>query len=351
MLAASPLAAQPQGTAELWRLVALYRSGSAALAVAGLAQLARTAPTTEVRVLAEQHHGFALLRLRSDSAQPVLRRAAAADVDQSLDDRATSDERAAWAAARAELVVPTRVSFAPATAVVGSSDRLGPIIEVLGPVERGSARVRLLLARPDGRDTVLIWSGNDQNVGQWDGTRAGEIVSPGVWTAIVEADDGRGGPAARAFRSLIVDVTPEEIPQPLMTGAVPLATPATRTIAVIDHDARGRRVRHAGRWLLIGSVIATTAMAATSPVVDRTAAGSPPRVALATGYVAGLAVAALGAVRLWSALTRDETVAVTVPDEARLAEARVTRVGATTGAAASRPLRVTVSVPNPGGRP
>ncbi|MDX2184061.1 MAG: hypothetical protein SFW08_08760 [Gemmatimonadaceae bacterium] len=307
-LLAAPAAAQ---TDELSRLVQRYRAGDAEAAVQGLQALLRTTASVDQRPLIEQHIGFALLRLRPPEATPYLRRSIAAAPELAVDPGASVAERAAWTAQRELLPIPSELRFDVADLVVGNTDSLVSTLTVPAARGRASFRVRVRTAIPGSRDSVQLWSGRSGAPMTWDGQIGGALVAEGPLPVVVDVIDDLGGITVNWRRTLAVRYEP--VTTPLALPARPQQAQTFARVTVDNLDAAARARRNGIRWMLGGSLLALTSAALVQPAVDLTAAGAAPRYVVATSYLTGLGLAAIGTVRFLSVKTADTVL--TMPDE------------------------------------
>ena len=320
LLLVPPHRAAAQSTAELSRLVSLYRNGSAESAITGLLALSRTAETFEQRALVEYHLGLALMRTRSPDGAAALRRSIAIDPDLRPDAAATAADWKMWEDVRARMAVPTGIRFEPASTIPGTADSIGLTVEVPALVGSGQPRVRVLVVLPQGRDPVELWSGFAGDRGMWDGSFRGATPEAGTFPLIVEVFSERDGEPIRWRRSL--QLSTEPVPQQLTAAPRPPSVSAMQSIRVRDAD-RQKRVRRRGAiWSVGGSIVAFTATRMVPDVIKRSAPNSAPRIALASVYSAGLVGAFYGATKVAFSARRSYQTTVLVPDEAVLQRQR-----------------------------
>jgi hypothetical protein len=318
-----PAAGQAQG-ADLSRLVAQYRTGSATQAVEGLQQLLRLAATNDQRAITELHLGMALLRVRPADAPSSLRRSIALDPDLQPDAGATVDERSAWAAARAELPVPVELRFEPASLILGAKDSLGVLVTTASAGSRSPARVRLRVIRPAFRDTVTVWSGRTDVRSRWDGTVSTVPLPEGRVPVIVEVEDDATSLVIQWRR--LLEVSQERVVEPLAMSPRPVAPPLLKAVTTVDRDAAARTVKRGGRWLLAGLGIAAISSALVPTAIDYSAPGSLPRWGVAAGYGLGLAATLGGVAYIGSRINATPNTTVIVPDEPAMRQFRAATI-------------------------
>lgn len=320
VIALAPFESATAQGGELARFIAMYRSGNAEPAVAGLLALSRIAETVEQRAVVEYHLGLALLRTRPAEAGAALRRSISIDPDLRPDVASTGSERKAWEDVRAQMSVPTSIRFLPATTIPGTGDSIGMIVDVSAVSGGIRPRVRVLLALPQGRDPVELWAGIAGERGAWDGTFRGDLPQQGTYPLIVEVFDESGVAPLRWRRSLELSTQP--LPQPLMLSPRPVMVSGAVSIRVKDDD-RKKGVRRRGiAWAVGGTLVAFAASRMVSNAIDIAAPNGGPRIALATMYGLGLASAVYGTTRVTLSATRRYETTVTVPNDAVLRRQR-----------------------------
>lgn len=308
-----------QGDA-LSRLIGLYRSGNAERAAAGLQALVRIAESYDQRALLEYHLGLALLKIRPDEGSAALRRSISLDPDLQPDSAASVAERGAWNAVRSQMRIPSGIRFEPATAILGTGDSLGFVVDV--PIASGAVApaVRVLLAVSPGGELLELWNGIAGERGSWSGMFGGEFLKPGSHPLIVEVVDDAGAAPLRWRRTLVASV--DAVTEPLALATRPPSVRAMIPIRVRDVEARKRARRKGIIWGVGGALVAFTASRMVPDVIALGAPNSAPRIALASVYGAGLAGALYGTTRLALSATRKYETTVIVPDEGALRSRR-----------------------------
>ena len=315
-----PLATAAGQPLDLPRLVVQYRTGNVAAAIEGLQQLQRLATTSDQRALAEHHLGMAQLRLGSTEATATLRRSIAWNPDLRPDSGASADERAAWSAVRDDMAVPTDVVVDPGSMVVAAHESVGITVTTTRPGQRQSARVRLRIVRNGVRDTVTLWSGRSGVRTSWDGLASGVPLTDGRYALLVEVDDERIPMPIRWRR--VIEIGSQPVAQPLELPAKPATDVRFTTVAVPDASRKNAGILRSLAWAATGLAVAGIANALVTPVVERSAANSAMRYAVAGAYGMGVGAAVVGFTTAARRAVRQPVEEVPVPDEAAIRQHR-----------------------------